>query len=324
MILVTGPEGFVGMQLCRELLRRGNSILGAKRGTKAYDLPHFHTIDVGDIGPATDWTSALAGVDAVVHLAARVHMMQDTAADPLAEFRKVNVEGTRRLAEASAQAGVKRFVFLSSVKVNGESTDPSSTCIGRGERLFTEADAPQPEDAYSVSKWEAEKVLREIEQRTGIEVVIIRSPLIYGPGVKANFLKLIQLIEHGMPLPFGGIRNQRSLLSLTNLVELLCCCLEHPKVAGETFLMSDGDDVSTPELVRRIAQALGKPARLLPVPEWVMKLGGTMTGKSNQVKRLCSSLQVDSSKIRRVLGWAPPCSMAEELARVAAWYNGHA
>ncbi len=327
-ILVTGSDGFVGSQLCRELLQRGYAVLGtrwtgaeghAETGKETYqqrtngeETHHLHTISIRDIGPETDWASALVGIDAVVHLAARVHMIHDKAADPLAEFRRINVEGTRRLADAAAQAGIKRFVFLSSVKVNGAMTE-------KDEGPFTETDPPQPEDAYGLSKWEAEQVLREIEQRTGIEVVIIRPPLIYGPTVKANFLNLIQLIERGIPLPLGGIRNQRSFLSLTNLVALLCCCLEHSAAAGETFLVSDGDDVSTPELVRRIATALGKPARLLSVPEWLMRLGGTVTGKSEQVKRLCGSLQIDSSKVRRMLGWAPPASMAEELALVAAW-----
>ncbi len=309
-------------------MHRGARVLGSKRvcgggricpgkhiqlkGTEAQKAALFDSVAVGDIGPDTDWTPALVGVDAVVHLAARVHTTQETAADPLAEFRKVNVDGTRRLAEAAAQEGVKRFVFLSSVKVNGETTE-------RGGRPLIEEDLPQPEEAYGISKWEAEQVLRKIEQRTGMEVVIIRPPLIYGPAVKANFLRLIQVIERGMPLPFGGIRNQRSLLSLTNLVDLICCCRQHPAAAGETFLASDGDDVSTPELARRIAQALGKPLRLLRISEWIMKLGGTITGKSEQVKRLCSSLQIDSSKARQVLGWTPPCTMAEELVRVAQW-----
>ena len=328
MILITGSKGFVGSHLCQVLLLRGKCVLGADRaggesqpeqgigtsqkGREEQETPQFHTIYDGDIGPDTDWTQALVGVDAVVHLAARVHLMRDTATDPLREFRRVNLEGTRRLAEGAEQAGVKRFIFLSSVKVNGELTE-------KGKRPFTEANPPQPEDAYGVSKWEAEQVLREIEARSDMEVVIIRSPLIYGPAVKGNFLTLIQLIERGMPLPLRGIRNKRSLLSLTNLVDLICCCLENAAAAGETFLVSDGDDVSTPELVCRVAHALGKPARLLPVPVWLLRLGGTVTGKTQQVKRLCDSLQIDSSKVRRVLGWTPPGSMAEELVRVAAW-----
>jgi len=336
MIMVTGSDGFVGSQLCRELLCRGSRVLGAKRtvgdgsrrekeisqpGGNRKETPILHTVNVGDIGPNTDWAQALAGIDAVVHLAARTHIMRDSAAHPLAEFRRVNVDGTRRLAEAAAQAAVKRFVFLSSVKVNGESTDSAPLGTERRNKCFTELDSPHPEDAYGVTKWEAEQVLREIEQRSAIKVVIIRPPLIYGPGVKANFLKLVQLIDRGIPLPFGCIHNQRSLLSLTNLVDLICCCLDHPGAAGETFLVSDGEDVSTPELMRRIAHALGKSERLLPVPEWILKIGGALTGKSNHVKRLCGSLRIDSSRVRRLLGWTPPCTMEEELALVATWWK---
>lgn len=338
MILVTGSDGFVGSYLCCELLRQGRPVLCTKRAghekrmgegkefrQKEKDRQerlHLRAIDVGNIGPNTDWMSALVGINAVVHLAARVHVMHEKAADPLREFRSVNVEGTRCLAEAAARAGVKRFLFLSSVKVNGETTDTAPHGAGGSRKKFTEDDAPHPGDAYGVSKWEAEQVLREIEQRTGIDVVIIRAPLIYGPGVKGNFLQLIKLIEHGIPLPFGSIRNQRSFLSLTNLVDLICCCLDHSAAAGETFLASDGDDISTPELVRRIARALGKPERLFPVPKGVIRLAGSVTGKSNQVERLCGSLQINLSKVQRVLRWTPPRSMAEELAEVAAWRAG--
>ena len=325
-ILVTGSNGFVGSRLCAELLRRGNDVLGTRRkgndgerrpdilqkGQKGRTSPDVKTVNVGDIGPETNWAPALVGIDAVVHLAARVHLMKDKAGNPSAEFRKVNVAATRRLAEDAVMAGVKRIVFLSSIKVNGDMTQ-------NGGAPFTEKDKPCPGDAYSVSKWEAEQVLREIESRTGIEIVIIRPPLLYGPGVKANFLKLIQLVENGIPLPFGGIRNQRSLLGLMNMVDLICCCLDHPAAAGETFLACDGEDISTPELVRRIASAIGKPARLLAIPEGIIRLGGKVTGKSKEVNRLCGSLQIDATKLRRLLGWKAPCKMTEELAQVAAW-----
>jgi nucleoside-diphosphate-sugar epimerase len=311
MILVTGSSGFVGSALCRGLELRGGSVL---RAVLRHAKPDDAAVVVGDIDSKTEWAEALNSVDAVVHLAARVHQIRDTAADPMSEFRKVNVEGTRRLAEAAACAGVKRFVFLSSIKVNGEMTD--------GVGAFTETDLPHPTDAYGVSKWEAEQILREVGQRTGMEAVILRLPLIYGPEVKANFLKLVRHIERGRPLPFGCIRNQRSLLGLSNLVDIICCCLGHQAAAGETFLASDGDDVSTPELVRRIAGVFGRPARLVPMPVWMMKLGGRVAGRSDQVKRLCGSLRIDSSKIRRKLGWTPVCTMEEELRRVAEWYSG--
>lgn len=326
-ILVTGSNGFVGSCLCPELVRRGNSVIGVKRSCnemKGSETPFFKTMNVCDIGPETNWASALVGVDAVVHLAARVHIMRvdDTAVDPMSEFRKVNVDSTRRLAEEAARAGVKRLVFISSIKVNGEKTDTAPPdqrdrrCSGSP---FNEEDLPHPEDPYGISKWEAEKVLRDIEKNMGIEVVIIRPPLIYGPGVKANFLKLIQLVEYGIPLPFGKIQNKRSFLNLSNLVDLICCCLDRKEAAGETFLASDGDDVSTPELVRRIAKAMGKPARLLPIPKWMISLAGMAAGRSDAVMRLCDSLQINSCKARQVLGWTAPYTMADELTRVAAW-----
>ncbi len=312
-VLITGPDGFIGTKLCQIMIQNHILVYGALQQPIA--LPQgCESIVIGDIEKNVDWSPALENIGTLVHLAARVHVMQDTAADPLEEFRKVNVEGTRRLAEKAAEAGVGRFLFLSSVKVNGEKTEQLTG-------PFTESSEEKPEDPYAVSKWEAEQVLREIEARTGMEVVIIRPPLIYGPGVKANFLKLIQLVDRGIPLPFGLIKNRRSFLSLTNIADLICHCLEHPAAGGQTFLASDGEDVSTPELVRRISKALGRPARLLPVPEWLMKFGGTITGKSAQVDRLCGTLQIDSSKVRNLLGWTVPSSMEEELAKIAEWYK---
>jgi len=334
-ILVTGPDGFVGAAVCHELLHRKYFV----RGAQWYDTPlsaGCESVVVGDIGAETDWSDALSEVDAVVHLAARVHIMQDRADDPLMEYRKVNVRGTQSFAEEAAKAGVKQFVFLSSVKVNGEFTEQeisksvnhlssglTSKAVISPQEVFKETDDACPEDPYAISKWEAEQVLWNIETRTGMAVTILRSPLIYGPGIKANFLKLIQLIDRGIPLPFGCIHNKRSLMGLTNLVDLICCSLKHPAAANKTFLVSDGEDVSTPELVQRIAQALGKNPRLLPIPEWVMKLGSKLTGKSAQIKRLCSSLLIDSSKVRRILGWRPACTMEEELARVAKWFRNN-
>ncbi|MGC8495189.1 MAG: UDP-glucose 4-epimerase family protein [Syntrophobacteraceae bacterium] len=327
-ILVTGASGFIGSHLCCELLRRGSSVLAANRAESQQKTAwenltpdarlggmnplYSSTVSVGEIGPQTDWSCAFTGVDAAVHLAARVHIMRDSVAEPLLQFRKVNVEGTRRLANAAAEAGVKRFVFLSSIKVHGEST-------GNGRGPFCESDPPHPEDNYGLSKLEAERALREVERETGMEVTIIRPPLVYGPGVKANFLNLVRLVERGMPLPLRGVRNQRSLLGLTNIVDLICRCLEHPGAAGETFLASDGEDVSTPELVRRIAKALRKNARLISVPEWLMRAGSAVTGRSKEFGRICGSLQIDSSRVRRLLDWVPPSTMPEELSRLAAW-----
>lgn len=313
MILVTGPDGFIGTRVCRELVARGKKVVGAQ--WREEPLPEgCRSVIVGKVGHETDWSGALRGVHTVLHLAARVHVMKETTCCPETEFQETNVDGTRQLADSAARSGVKRFVFMSSVKVNGEVTNSI-------QGPFKESDPSVPEDLYAFSKWKAEEVLREIRHRFDMEVVIVRSPLVYGPGVKANFFNLLRLVDLGVPLPFGSLRNRRSFISLTNLVDVLCSSLHHPAAAGETFLVSDGDDVSTPELVRRIAHSLNKPARLVPVPEWMMKLGGKMVGKTEQIKRLCGSLQVDSSKIRTVLDWSPRCTMVEELAEIAVWYQ---
>lgn len=307
-LLITGASGFLGRHLCAAAVGKGIPIRRAvRRSTGSGDW------GMGDISGKTDWSAALKGVDTVIHLAGRVHIMQDHGNHLLAEFRRVNAEGTFNLAIQAARAGARRFIFISSSKVNGEMTLPRIP--------FTTNDKPAPVGPYALSKYEAEQTLQTVNGKTGLEIVIIRPPLIYGPGAKANFRKLIEAVDRGIPLPFGSIQNRRSFLSLTNLVDLIYRCVEHPKAAGATFLASDGEDVSTPELVRRIAKALGRPAKLLPVPEWLMKLGGTITGKSAEVERLCGSLQIDSSKARRVLGWTPRCSMEEELRRVAEWWK---
>jgi UDP-glucose 4-epimerase len=264
---------------------------------------------MGDLEPSTDWTVALEGVAVVVHCAARVHVMADTATNPLEEFRRVNVQGTLNLAQQAAAAGVRRFVFVSSIKVNGEATQLGC--------LFTADDAPAPLDAYGVSKMEAEQGLREIALQTGMEVVIIRPPLVYGPGVKANFAAMMRWLRRGVPLPLGAIHNQRSLVALDNLVDLIVVCLTHPAAANQTFLVSDGEDVSTTGLLRRMGQALGHPARLIPVPVSWLKLAAALVGKQDVAQRLCGSLQVDIEKTQRLLGWAPPLSLDEGLRRAA-------
>jgi len=259
---------------------------------------------------SADWGKVLFGITTVVHLAARVHVMHDTEADPLMAFRVVNVEGTLNLARQAAAAGVKRFVFISSVKVNGELTQSG--------RAFTEADSPDPQDAYGLSKHEAEQGLRQLAVDTGMEVVIIRPPLVYGPGVKANFAALMRAVQRGWPLPLGAVPNQRSLVALSNLVDFIVTCIAHPQAANQTFLVSDGQDLSTTELVRGMARAAGVPARLLPVPVWALQAGATLLGKGDAVQRLCGNLQVDISKARQLLGWVPPISIDEGLRRVVA------
>lgn len=307
-VLVTGASGFVGRAFCAEIAMRGLLVRGMTRS--APDLPScVENAIVGDMEGPTDWKEALAGRDLVVHLAARVHVMRETTTDPLAEFRLVNVQGTRNLARQAAAAGVRRFVFISSIKVNGESTQTGVP--------FTAADAPAPLDPYGISKMEAEQGLRELAVQTGMEVVIIRPPLVYGPGVKANFAAMMRWLQWGVPLPLGAIHNQRSLVAIDNLVDLIVLCLTHPAAANQTFLVSDGEDVSTTELLRRMGQAMGCPARLLAVPSPVLKLAGAMVGKSEVVQRLCGSLQVDIATTQDLLGWTPPVSLGEGLRRAA-------
>jgi nucleoside-diphosphate-sugar epimerase len=252
----------------------------------------------------------LKDIDTVVHLAARVHVRDDGAVDPMADFRETNVAGTAHLAKTAASMGVRRFVFLSSVKVYGE---------GRAS-AYNEDDIPTPLDPYAISKYEAEQVLLEIADNSAMEMVIISCPLVYGPGVKANFLQLLKVVGGGIPLPFTGIENRRSLIFLGNLVEAVNICIDHPRAAGQRYLISDGQDVSTPELARKIAAALGKPARLFYVPPRLLRVLARLTGKSGTGKRLLDSLFVDSSKIRTELDWTPPFTMQEGLAETARWY----
>jgi UDP-glucose 4-epimerase len=303
-VLVTGATGFVGRELCGCLITHGHAVVPVVR--KVSGLAGEAV--VGDIDGATDWTTALNGCDAVVHLAARVHMMRESAQDPLDLYRETNTESTLNLARQAARAGVKRFVFISTIKVNGE---------GRDEP-YRETDVPAPEDAYALSKWEAEQGLHRIAQETGLEIVILRPPLVYGPGVKANFLRLMQTVQKGWPLPLGAIRNRRSLLYLGNFVDAIQVCVEHPAAAGQTFLLDDGEPVSTPDLIRALARAMGRPARLLAVPVGVLELAGALLGKRAAVARLAGSLYVDSSAIRSRLGWTPPFSMEAGVAATVA------
>jgi nucleoside-diphosphate-sugar epimerase len=262
---------------------------------------------VDDLTATTDWAFAAAGQQVVIHAAARVHVINETASDPLTAFQVVNVDATLNLARQAVSAGVKRFVFISSIKVNGESTEPG--------HAFTEADTPNLQDAYGQSKHEAEQGLRQLSADTGMEVVIIRPPLVYGPGVKANFASLMRAVQRGWPLPLGTVHNQRSLVALDNLVDFIVTCITHPRAANQTFLVSDGEDLSTPDLIRRMARAVNRPARLLPVPVWALKAGALLLGKGDAVQRLCGNLQVDISKSRTLLGWNPPISVDEGLRR---------
>lgn len=309
MILVTGANGFVGRSLCAALTHSGRTVVAATRHTLPNSAPNISNFQIGTLATDADWQHGLQGCDAVVHLAARVHVMADKATDPLTEFRRVNVNGALNLAHQAAKAGVRRFVYLSSIKVNGEQTLPG--------RPFAEQDVPAPLDPYGVSKYEAEEGLRKLAQQTGMEVVIIRPPLVYGPGVKANFLNMMRWLHRGMPLPFGAINNRRSLVALDNLVDLIITCIKHPAAANQTFLVSDGEDLSTTELLRRMAAALNVPARLLPVPQKLLEMGFRMAGKSDLAQRLCGSLQVDITKACAMLDWKPLISVDEGLRRTA-------
>jgi nucleoside-diphosphate-sugar epimerase len=259
-----------------------------------------------------DTSRALEGVWAVVHLAARVHVMTDRAADPLNEFRRVNRDWTERLARSAASQGVRRFVYMSSIKVNGEQTTVP----------FTEQDPPNPQDPYGVSKWEAEQALSVVSSRTSIETVIVRSPLVYGPGVGGNMLQLLNILRRGVPLPFALVQNRRSLVYRGNLVDALTRCVQDTRAAGRTYLVSDGEDLSTPELIRRLSKALGLVARLWPIPLVVLRCLGRLAGKRAMIDRLLGSLQVDPSKIKRELGWQPPFSVEQGLLETAVWYSG--
>jgi nucleoside-diphosphate-sugar epimerase len=308
-VWVTGASGFVGEALVlRLLLGRKFAPVAAVRGaSRLLGLCPVARFEMGAIS-----AGQLAGVRIVVHAAARVHVMRETADDALAEFRRVNVDGTLQLARSAAQAGVKRFVFISSIKVNGESTP-----VGRP---FTAHDVPAPQDPYGISKHEAEQALRLLGSETDMEIVIIRPPLVYGPGVKANFLSLLKWLERGVVLPLGAIRNQRSMVAIGNLVDFIETCLEHPAAAGQTFLVSDGDDLSTPRLLRRLASALGKKARLLPVPSKLLLICAAAAGKRAVAQRVCESLQVDISKNREMLGWVPPIDVDTAMRRTAGHF----
>jgi UDP-glucose 4-epimerase len=269
-------------------------------------------VTVGDIGAETDWGPALAGIDVVIHLAGRVHVLREPPGDALARFRAVNVAGTRRLAESASCAGVRRIVYVSSIKVNGESTSVTP---------FKETDAPGPLDPYGVSKWEAEEALRAMAERSGLEVVIVRPPLVYGPGVGGNLRALLRAIDRGIPLPLGGVRNRRSLVGLDNLGDLLVRCTQSAAAAGETLLAADGEDVCTPDLVRYLAVGVGKPARLFSVPEALVTGAAALLGRQDAIARLWGSLQIDASKARSLLEWHPPVPLAEGLRRTGEGYR---
>lgn len=310
-VAVTGASGFLGRALTQQLAKKSIPFRGLVRtcdGAQCSD----DWIAVGDMRESLDWARALRRIDVIIHCAARAHVMQETQADALAAFRAVNVEGTRRLAEQGVASGIRRLVYVSSIKVNGEQT--------ASDRPFRHADKAAPEDAYGISKWEAEQVLWEIAARTGLEVVVVRPPLVYGPHVRGNFLRLLTWVALGLPLPLGQVTNQRSLVGLDNLTDLLVRCIDHPAASGGTFLVSDGRDLSTPELLRLVARAMARRARLIPVPPRWLEAAGKVVRQQGAVSRLLGSLRVDISHTRETLTWNPPVSVEEELQRTAEWF----
>lgn len=308
--LVTGGSGFLGRALINRLVQMPGCTVIAPLRTPSATLPvGVRSLQLGKLDGTNDWKAALTGVDVVVHAAARVHVMNEVALDPTTAFREVNVEATLNLARQAAACGVKRFIFISSIKVNGEGTEPGA--------VYRADDAPAPIDPYGISKFEAEKGLMVLALTTGMEVVIIRPVLVYGPGVKANFLSMMRWLYRGVPLPFGAVDNRRSLVAVDNLVDLIITCSDHPAAANQVFLASDGEDVSTTQLLRKLAAALGKPAKLLPVPARLLSGVAALLGQRARADRILGSLQVDISKNRQLLGWIPPVPLDRALALTA-------
>jgi UDP-4-keto-D-QuiNAc 4-reductase len=318
-LLVTGANGFIGSALCQAGRSRGISILGAIRSiNQVNDLPfHVEPLVVDTLVNLAQHQAILSQVDCIVHLAARAHMMRDSVDDPLAAFRAVNTNATCDLARAASERGVRRFIYISSIKVNGEG---QPDCPAQGAKTYTELSKPDPKDPYGVSKWEAEQLLAQIAMETGLEIVVLRPPLVYGPQVKANFLQLMRLVKLGIPLPFGQVNNLRSMIFVDNLVNAIFTCVFHPAAVGQTFLVSDGVEISTPALIRHLAAALDRPTCLLPLSTRWLRLIGQMTGKSTAIDRLLGSLTIDISHIHRVLNWHPPFSLEQGLEETAEWY----
>lgn len=311
-VLVTGATGFVGQALLAGLLVKKFSVSALVRRENNLLSEEVTKIRGGDLTDVHDWQSVFHNIEAVIHVAGRAHIVHDDVADPLAEFRKVNTTITLELAKQAAAAGVKRFIYISSIKVNGEATS-------RG-MVFRADDTHIPTDHYGLSKYEAEQGLLAVAAETGMEVVMIRPPLVYGPGVRANFASMIRWMQRGIPLPFGAIDNRRSFIALDNLVSFIIHCIDHPKAANEIFLISDGEDVSTTVLLQKMSKALGKKSCLMPVPERWLRLVAKILGREDEAGKVLNSLQVDSSKARDVLGWKPVITMDEQLHKTAEWY----
>jgi nucleoside-diphosphate-sugar epimerase len=312
--LVTGASGFIGHALSEFLLKNGWEVKATFRADNRV-AEGATAVLINDIDGSTDWTEALSGVEVIFHLAARAHILNERESEPDKAFLKVNAQGTQALARKAANSGVKRIVYVSTIGVNGADTQPG--------RPFTEIDPPHPHNAYTRSKLEAEQVLMLESSRRGLEIVIVRPPLVYGGNAPGNFAQMIKVLRRGIPLPLASVSNRRSLIYIDNLVDALIACATHPAAAGQTYLVSDGEDVSTPELLRRLGDALGKPARLFPCPPALLSLAGKLTGRSAQIERLLGSLRVDSARIRRELDWHPPYTLQQGLQGTAEWHRAN-
>ena len=307
-LLITGANGFVGSALIKQVAKQSVlSVNAALRDASLVFPAGVKLFRIDDLGANYDWKEALRQVNVVIHTAACIQTVDDGTDETLAKFRRVNVEGTLNLARQAVAAGVNRFIFISSIKVNGETSS--------FEQPFTADDLPNPTDLYGLSKLEAEQGLQPLANASSMDVVIIRPPLVYGPGVKANFHSMMSWLDKGIPLPLGAIHNKRSLVALDNLVDLIVTCIDHPAAANQIFLVADGEDLSTTELLHRLAKIMGKPARLIPVSPRFLELGASVFGKRAMARRLCGSLQVDISKARRILGWNPPVSVDQGMAK---------
>jgi nucleoside-diphosphate-sugar epimerase len=313
-VLVTGASGFVGSALCSYLLKHGHNVIGTVRKLPVSPVLGVDYRIIGDLGTSTAWSDdVFSGVEIIIHCAARVHVMNEYVPDPLKEFRQINTQGTETLARLAANAGVRRLIFLSSVKVNGENSSLSSP--------IDEMSPTIPKDYYGISKLEAEKSLFNIADETGLETVIFRLPLVYGPGVKGNFLRLLKMVDRGIPLPFSLVNNLRSLINLNNLTDVVEACLTDPRAVGKTYMVSDSEDISTIQLITKMARALERPVRLWPCPLRLIELAGMLSGRSDETSRLLGSLRINSKKIYSDLGWIPPYTLTQGLSQISAWHH---
>jgi len=313
-ILVTGASGFVGSALCSHFIKCGHNVIGTVRKLPVLPVLGVDYRIVSDLDSNTAWNDSIfSGVETIIHCAARVHVMNEYAQNPLNEFRRINTQGTDTLARSAAKAGVRKFIFLSSIKVNGESSSMSSP--------IDETSPTNPKDYYGISKLEAERSLLNIANETGMETVIFRLPLVYGPGVRGNFIKLLKMVDRGIPLPFSLVNNLRSLINVNNLTDVIEVCLKDHRAVGKTYMVSDSEDVSTVQLISKMAHALERPVRLWPCPLRLIELAGMLAGRSDEVSRILGSLRIDSNKIYSELGWTPTYTLTQGLSQISAWYH---